>query len=309
MRTTDDVSTSLPDLHTVTLPAMRSSSVNSLSQVVLKVHSRSDLACHHCHVYEAADQGWRGRPMVIPDDVAVQAARRIAEHGTAHSLPAVQVALHGGKPLLAGIGRLGRAHELADAVHAGFHLTSVEVGATGTIIAAVVAVYTIRRFYDGRQARRKIAQAKAARDAQNELSALKVVIADSDRELERLGKLRRENGISPSRELRLPRRSFAGDKRLAEAHQRQLRSFNDTCQGALDRIAGIDKLLLLAVEHDSHVFDPDVMQALVGAKSSFERIRKDGKIDFAEAEQLVASIKGAFPAEGSPGRPGEPVSP
>ena len=33
-----------------------------LSQFVLKVHSRCDLACDHCYVYEAADQSWRGRP-------------------------------------------------------------------------------------------------------------------------------------------------------------------------------------------------------------------------------------------------------
>jgi uncharacterized protein len=83
-------------------------SVVPLSQVVLKVHSRCDLACDHCYVYEAVDQSWRGRPMVIPDDVVVQAARRIAEHASAHALPEVQVVLHGGEPLLAGQERLRR---------------------------------------------------------------------------------------------------------------------------------------------------------------------------------------------------------
>src|ERR1700751_309693 len=79
-----------------------------LSQVVLKIHSRCDLACDHCYVYEAADQSWRGRPKVIADDVVSQAARRIAEHAAAHALPEVQVVLHGGEPLLAGRERLGR---------------------------------------------------------------------------------------------------------------------------------------------------------------------------------------------------------
>ena len=32
----------------------------SLSQFVLKVNSRCNLACDHCYVYEAADQSWRG---------------------------------------------------------------------------------------------------------------------------------------------------------------------------------------------------------------------------------------------------------
>jgi uncharacterized protein len=79
-----------------------------LSQIVLKVHSRCDLACDHCYVYEAADQSWRGRPMVISDEVTAQAARRIADHAAAHALPAVQVILHGGEPLLAGPERLRR---------------------------------------------------------------------------------------------------------------------------------------------------------------------------------------------------------
>ena len=51
-----------------------------LSQVVLKLHSRCDLACDHCYVYEAADQSWRGRPAVISDEVISQVGQRLAEH-------------------------------------------------------------------------------------------------------------------------------------------------------------------------------------------------------------------------------------
>jgi uncharacterized protein len=83
-------------------------SVAPLSQFVLKVHSRCDLACDHCYVYEAADQSWRGRPIAIPDAVISQAAQRIAEHAAAHALGTVQVVLHGGEPLLAGRARLER---------------------------------------------------------------------------------------------------------------------------------------------------------------------------------------------------------
>ncbi len=79
-----------------------------LSQIVLKVHSRCDLACDHCYVYEASDQSWRGRPIVISDEVLSQTAHRIAEHVLAHALPAVQIVLHGGEPLLAGPDRLRR---------------------------------------------------------------------------------------------------------------------------------------------------------------------------------------------------------
>jgi hypothetical protein len=59
-----------------------------LDQVVLKVHSRCDLACDHCYVYEAADQSWREGPMVVSEEVTAQAEPRIGEHAAAHLLSA-----------------------------------------------------------------------------------------------------------------------------------------------------------------------------------------------------------------------------
>jgi len=77
-----------------------------LRQFVLKVHSRCDLACDHCYVYQGADQSWRGRPMAMSDETIAWTAQRIAEHAKAHQLPGVHVVLHGGEPLLAGPARL-----------------------------------------------------------------------------------------------------------------------------------------------------------------------------------------------------------
>jgi uncharacterized protein len=94
-----------------------------LSQFVLKVHSRCDLACDHCYVYESADQSWRGRPLAISDAVISQTAQRIAQHAAAHGLSTVQVVLHGGEPLLAGRARLRRvATELHAALRGVCHL-------------------------------------------------------------------------------------------------------------------------------------------------------------------------------------------
>lgn len=76
-------------------------------QFVLKIHSRCDLACDHCYVYEHADQSWRGRPTVISSGTAAKAGERIAEHARDHGLREVHVILHGGEPLLAGASRLG----------------------------------------------------------------------------------------------------------------------------------------------------------------------------------------------------------
>jgi len=74
----------------------------SISQYVLKVCSRCDLACDHCYVYEHADQSWRAKPKTIAPGTVHQAARRIAEHARIHRLGEVHVVLHGGEPLLLG---------------------------------------------------------------------------------------------------------------------------------------------------------------------------------------------------------------
>jgi uncharacterized protein len=70
------------------------------------VHSRCDLACDHCYVYEHADQSWRGRPKAIASTTVAKTAERIAEHARQHGLSRVRVVLHGGEPLLVGASRL-----------------------------------------------------------------------------------------------------------------------------------------------------------------------------------------------------------
>ena len=89
--------------------------IRPFRQFILKVHSRCDLACDHCYVYEHADQSWRTRPKVIAQAVVKQAGARIAEHARQHHLPEVQVVLHGGEPLLAGAQRLS---DIASALRA-----------------------------------------------------------------------------------------------------------------------------------------------------------------------------------------------
>lgn len=73
---------------------------------MLKVHSRCNLACDHCYVYEHADQTWRDRPVAMAPGTVQAAADRIAEHAARHGLPEVRVVLHGGEPLLIGETRL-----------------------------------------------------------------------------------------------------------------------------------------------------------------------------------------------------------
>ncbi|MFI9833418.1 FxsB family cyclophane-forming radical SAM/SPASM peptide maturase [Streptomyces sp. NPDC051913] len=79
-----------------------SGSYGPFRQLVLKVHSRCDLACDHCYVYEHADQSWHTKPLRITRDRVSWTALRLLEHAKSHQLSSVQVVLHGGEPLLLG---------------------------------------------------------------------------------------------------------------------------------------------------------------------------------------------------------------
>jgi uncharacterized protein len=71
-------------------------------EFIIKIHSRCELACDYCYMYEMADQSWRGQPRRMSREVAADTAMRIGEHARAHALRDIELILHGGEPLLAG---------------------------------------------------------------------------------------------------------------------------------------------------------------------------------------------------------------
>jgi uncharacterized protein len=71
-------------------------------QFILKIHSRCNLSCSYCYVYEMADQAWRELPRLMSPAITEMAAKRIDEHAQGHQLSSLDVILHGGEPLLAG---------------------------------------------------------------------------------------------------------------------------------------------------------------------------------------------------------------
>ncbi len=71
-------------------------------EFIVKVHSRCDLSCDYCYVYEMADQSWRDQPRAMSGQTADTTARRIGEHARTHELPEITLIVHGGEPLLAG---------------------------------------------------------------------------------------------------------------------------------------------------------------------------------------------------------------
>jgi uncharacterized protein len=71
-------------------------------EFIIKIHSRCDLSCRYCYMYEMADQSWKSRPKRMSRETVGYLCHRIAEHAAAHSLESVHLILHGGEPLLAG---------------------------------------------------------------------------------------------------------------------------------------------------------------------------------------------------------------
>jgi uncharacterized protein len=105
-----------------------------LRQFVLKVHSRCDLACDHCYVYQGADQSWRGQPKAMSDETIARTAQRIAEHAKAHQLAGVHVVLHGGEPLLAGPPRLRLVAETLRSALAGVCDLDLRIHTNGVLL-------------------------------------------------------------------------------------------------------------------------------------------------------------------------------
>ena len=150
-------------------------------EFVVKIHSRCDLACDYCYVYEMADRSWRDQPARMSQATARQVAFRIGEHVRAHQVPEIGVVLHGGEPLLAGPDFIaGLVTMIRDAaghdvgVHsrvqtngvrldekflAMFRRMGVEVGVS--LDGAVAAHDRHRRFRDGRGSHAAVASGLA----------------------------------------------------------------------------------------------------------------------------------------------------
>jgi uncharacterized protein len=89
---------------TLDVPAIMASGwhPSPFREFIVKIHSRCDLSCDYCYIYEMADQSWRKQPRRMSLDVAGLTAERIAEHARTHGMTEITLILHGGEPLLAG---------------------------------------------------------------------------------------------------------------------------------------------------------------------------------------------------------------
>ncbi|WP_128375301.1 FxsB family cyclophane-forming radical SAM/SPASM peptide maturase [Streptomyces cavernae] len=102
---------------------------------ILKVANRCNIDCDYCFVFNSTDQAARRLPARMDLAVARAAARRIGEHAAAHRLRTIHVVLHGGEPLLVGVGHMaGLLEAVRDAAPAGTRVL-FELQTNGTLLS------------------------------------------------------------------------------------------------------------------------------------------------------------------------------
>lgn len=69
-----------------------------VTEIILKVHSRCNLACTYCYVYELEDDGWKRQPGAMETETLKRIIFSAAEYGPDR----LRVIFHGGEPLLRG---------------------------------------------------------------------------------------------------------------------------------------------------------------------------------------------------------------
>jgi len=77
--------------------------LRAFSTFILKVVNRCNIDCDYCYVFNSVDQSWRTLPPRLSPATARRAAERIAEHARTRGIDSIDIVLHGGEPLLAGV--------------------------------------------------------------------------------------------------------------------------------------------------------------------------------------------------------------
>lgn len=101
-------------------------------EFVLKLHTRCNLACDYCYMYELADTAWRGINSAMSERVLDQVGRRIAEH--VDGAASLRVVLHGGEPMMVGVTALVRASDRVRAAIAPPAIVDITVQTNGVLL-------------------------------------------------------------------------------------------------------------------------------------------------------------------------------
>lgn len=72
-----------------------------IGEAILKIHSRCNLDCDYCYVYNLGDDSWRDQPRVMTSETMQTFADRVGEYLDEAPPKTFHVTFHGGEPLLA----------------------------------------------------------------------------------------------------------------------------------------------------------------------------------------------------------------
>ncbi|WP_299592034.1 radical SAM protein [uncultured Tateyamaria sp.] len=112
--------------------------VKAFNGFVLKIHSRCNLNCTYCYMYNKSDTTWRKKPKKMDLYTFERTIEEIRAYAEKKQLPRIHIALHGGEPLLIGNEVLRRFCSL---IRATFAETGIDVSLTiqtnGTLLNKV----------------------------------------------------------------------------------------------------------------------------------------------------------------------------
>jgi uncharacterized protein len=69
---------------------------------IFKATAFCNLNCTYCYIFNLADQSFQGRPKIMPLDLVEVSAQRMVEQAKEQQVRRLNVAFHGGEPMLAG---------------------------------------------------------------------------------------------------------------------------------------------------------------------------------------------------------------
>lgn len=72
-----------------------------IGEAILKIHSRCNLDCDYCYVYNLGDESWREQPRIMTPQTIQAFADRMGEYLDEAPPKSFHVTFHGGEPLLA----------------------------------------------------------------------------------------------------------------------------------------------------------------------------------------------------------------
>ncbi|MDP2904420.1 MAG: FxsB family cyclophane-forming radical SAM/SPASM peptide maturase [Methylovulum sp.] len=106
-----------------------------INSYVVKVHSRCNLDCTYCYEYNRGNSGWKLKPHEMSIAIFRQMCFRIRDHAILHKLPSIDLAFHGGEPLLRSPGFFEEASNTAKSIISSIYELNIGVQTNAILLS------------------------------------------------------------------------------------------------------------------------------------------------------------------------------